>query len=135
MIVNGYWSNCFKNMIRDLAVDYPEFLIATSDWHAVCSGKEFFEEPGEHADELETSVMMHYHPELVDLSTAGAGASRPFAAQSLTDRVARLPRNWQKVPPPCVLRQKKDAVLRRPWWDAMSSCCGRSVLVQFTQNN
>ena len=41
--------------------------------------------------------MMHYHPELVDLSMAGDGASRGFRPESLRDGVAWIPRNWGRV--------------------------------------
>ena len=49
-------------MIRDLSVDYPDFLTASSEWYTVLKVKDYFENPGDHADEVETSVMMHYHP-------------------------------------------------------------------------
>lgn len=54
-------------MIRDLAIDYPDFIIVASDWFIVVPGKELFEEKGDHADESETSVMLHYCPGLVDM--------------------------------------------------------------------
>lgn len=97
VIVNGHGGNNFKNMIRDLSVDYPDFLIASSEWFAVLPAKYYFDQPGDHADELETSVMMHYHPELVNLEEAGEGNYRPFAIQALQEKVAWIPRNWQKV--------------------------------------
>ncbi len=97
LIVNGHGGNGFKNMIRDLAVDLPDMLIACSEWYKVCPAKEYFDCPGDHADELETSVMMHYHPELVDLSTAGDGHSRTFASEELRRGTAWIPRNWGKV--------------------------------------
>lgn len=97
VIINGHGGNNFKNMIRDLSLDYPDFLIATSDWYSVVSPKGFFEEPGEHADELETSVMMYYHPELVNLDEAGMGESKAFAVDSLNNKTAWIPRHWQKV--------------------------------------
>lgn len=97
VIINGHGGNSFKSMIRDLSVDYPDFLIACSDWFTVFPAKLYFDEPGDHADELETSVMMHYHPELVNLSEAGEGRSRPFAVQSLNEKIAWVPRHWQKV--------------------------------------
>lgn len=97
LIVNGHGGNGFKNMIRDLAVDYPDLLIATTEWFKVCPAKEHFDAPGDHADELETSVMMHYHPELVNLSDAGPGDSRTFASESLRTGVAWVPRNWLAV--------------------------------------
>ncbi len=97
LIVNGHGGNNFKNMIRDLSLDYPDFLIATSEWFTVLPGKEYFDHPGDHADELETSVMMHYHPTLVDLDMAGEGKYHPFALPTLQQKVAWIPRHWQKV--------------------------------------
>ena len=97
VIVNGHGGNCFKGMIRDLSVDYPDFLIASSEWFAVLPAKEYFDCPGDHADEVETSVMMHFHPELVNLEEAGEGLYKPFALPSLREKVAWIPRNWQKV--------------------------------------
>ena len=55
------------------------------------------ENPGDHADEVETSVMMHYHPELVNLEEAGNGEYKTFAIQSLNEKVVWIPRNWGKV--------------------------------------
>lgn len=97
LIINGHGGNTFKSMIRDLSLDYPDFLIATSEWFTFVPAKEYFEEPGDHADELETSVMMHYHPELVDLNEAGDGKSKKFASQMLNEKVAWVPRHWMKV--------------------------------------
>lgn len=97
LIINGHGGNGFKNMIRDLSVDMPDMLIATSEWFKVCPAKDFFDNPGDHADELETSVMMHYHPELVNLGEAGSGDFRTFAPQTLRDGVAWIPRDWSKV--------------------------------------
>jgi creatinine amidohydrolase len=97
VIINGHGGNNFKNMIRDLLVDYPDFLIAASDWYSIVPRKSFFEEPGEHADELETSVMMYYHHELVNLAEAGSGKSKTFSVHSLNEKIAWIPRNWQKI--------------------------------------
>lgn len=97
LIVNGHGGNSFKNMIRDLAVDFPDFLIASSEWYRVLSARDYFDKPGDHADELETSVMMHYHPELVDLSMAGEGKAGGWALPSLQRGVAWIPRRWDMV--------------------------------------
>ncbi|MDH6307828.1 creatinine amidohydrolase [Dysgonomonas sp. PFB1-18] len=96
-IVNGHGGNSFKNMIRDLAVDYPHFLIVVSDWFAIVPQIGFFDEKDDHAGELETSVLMHYRPELVDLSVAGNGVYFPFRIQALRDGTGWIPRNWAKV--------------------------------------
>ncbi len=97
LIVNGHGGNSFKGFIRDLLVDYPEMFILASDWFAVLPGRDYFDDPGDHADELETSVMMHYHPDLVHMSLAGDGRSRGFALASLQQKTAWLPRHWNHV--------------------------------------
>lgn len=97
VIINGHGGNIFKGFIRDLAVDYPDLIIAAGEWYNALPAKEYFDEPGDHADELETSVMMHYHPELVNLEEAGEGKSGGFAAETLAAGIAWVPRNWLKV--------------------------------------
>ena len=97
VIVNGHGGNTFKNMIRDLLTSYPDFLIAASEWFKMRNAKEFFDNPGDHADEIETSVMMYYHPELVNLADAGEGKSNTFAIDALQEGRVWMPRNWGKV--------------------------------------
>lgn len=99
LIINGHGGNTFKNMIRDLAVDMPDMTIATGEWFKAAPARDYFDHPGDHADELETSVMMHYHPELVDLSEAGHGGDGGFRGEALSRGVAWLPRNWSRVSP------------------------------------
>lgn len=97
LIVNGHGGNSFKNMIRDLSIDLPDVLIASSEWFKVCPAKEYFDSPGDHADEVETSVMMHYHPELVNLDDAGAGRAGGFSCATLREGIAWVPRDWSRV--------------------------------------
>lgn len=97
IIVNGHGGNSFKNMLRDMAFDYPEFTIAVCDWFAIVPQKDFFDNPDDHAGEMETSVMMHYYPELIDLNKAGNGDAKGFALSSLQNKTAWLPRDWSKV--------------------------------------
>ena len=89
VILGGHGGNNFKGMIRDLAVTYPDFLIMATDWFSIIPTKGYFEaDIDDHAGESETSAMMYYHPELVNLAEAGDGASRPFAIASLNGRPA-----------------------------------------------
>ena len=118
LIVNGHGGNSFKQMIRDLEVPLssPEgdtkvlksnevpsgavgraFFIAAAEWFKMAPAKEFFEQPGDHADEIETSVMMHYHPELVRLDEAGEGRAKSFAIDALREGKVWMPRHWTLV--------------------------------------
>lgn len=98
IILNGHGGNNFKGMIRDLAFVYPDFLIITAEWFNIVSPKGYFDATiDDHAGESETSVMMHYHPELVNLNEAGDGDSKPFAIASLNEKIGWAPRHWDKA--------------------------------------
>ena len=50
-----------------------------------------------YAGELETSVMLHYHPELVDMESAGDGSVKPVKVDALNKKIGWMPRNWDEV--------------------------------------
>lgn len=97
IIISGHGGNNFKPMVRDLSVDYPGMLIVICEWFAIESRQGYFEEDfDDHAGEMETSVMMHYRKELVNIKAAGNGQSTPFNIESLNNKVGWIPRNWAK---------------------------------------
>ena len=96
VIINGHGGNDFKQMIRELQ-PLEEPFIATLNWWTVCNGKEFFDEPGDHGGELETSLMLHLHPDLVNLADAGDGSTNPYNIAALREGWAWTPRSWLKA--------------------------------------
>ena len=52
LIVNGHGGNQFKGMIRDLNVAFPDMMIASSEWYRQVNAKDYFEHPGDHADDV-----------------------------------------------------------------------------------
>ncbi len=97
LIVNGHGGNDFRQMIREQPAG-PSVLLCTSNWYGVVDPEPYFDEPGDHAGELETSVMLHCAPELVlPLDRAGPGTARVFRLAGLRDGVAWTPRNWASV--------------------------------------
>ncbi|HEX2477296.1 MAG TPA: creatininase family protein, partial [Lacipirellulaceae bacterium] len=58
-----------------------------------------FEIPGDHADEMETSLLLHLCPDLVELQHAGTGPRVPFAVKSLSQPGVWTPRPWSKSHP------------------------------------
>ena len=98
MIMSGHGGNNFKGIIRDIMIENPEMIIVQNEWFSIIPAKDFFEEKiDDHAGELETSVMLHYYPELVRMDLAGDGNSRNFAIEGLNTKVAWLPRDWSRV--------------------------------------
>jgi creatinine amidohydrolase len=64
----------------------------------VVDPKAFFSDLGDHAGELETSVMLHLAPELVrPLAEAGPGRARRFTIAGLRAGWAWAPRRWRQV--------------------------------------
>jgi creatinine amidohydrolase len=94
VILNGHGGNDFRQMIRELR---PQFavLMATVNWYRTLPLREYFENPGDHADEMETSVMLHIAPHLVrPLGEAGDGSSRSLKLQGFREGWAWTPRDW-----------------------------------------
>jgi creatinine amidohydrolase len=97
VIVNGHGGNDFRQMIRELQPATDVFL-CTTNWYTCIDPVPFFTEPGDHAGELETSIMQHLAPGLVrPLSDAGDGRAKPFRVQALREGWAWAPRHWIEV--------------------------------------
>jgi creatinine amidohydrolase len=97
VILNGHGGNDFRQMIRELQPAVSLFL-CTVNWYQVVDPKAFFSDLGDHAGELETSVMLHLAPELVrPLSEAGPGRARRFTLAALREGWAWAPRRWRQV--------------------------------------
>jgi creatinine amidohydrolase len=97
VILNGHGGNDFRQMIRELQPAVSLFL-CTVNWYQVVDPKPFFADLGDHAGELETSVMLHVAPELVrPLSEAGPGRARRFTIAGLKEGWAWAPRRWRQV--------------------------------------
>jgi creatinine amidohydrolase len=97
VILNGHGGNDFRQMIRELQPRTRVFLCTVNWWNCV-DPRPFFAEPGDHAGELETSVMMHVAPDLVlALDQAGSGAARGFRVAGLREGWAWAPRRWRQV--------------------------------------
>jgi creatinine amidohydrolase len=97
VVLNGHGGNDFRQMIRELQPRTGVFL-ATVNWWKVVDAGPFFAEPGDHAGELETSVMMHVAPELVlPLAEAGDGHERRPRIAAFREGWAWTPRRWTAV--------------------------------------
>lgn len=98
IIINGHGGNEFKSMIRELQPQFPEMFLAVIDWLGTEMVKQIFDNPGDHAGEMETSIMLHYLPELVlPMEKAGNGKSAEFKINGLMEKLAWIPRDWSKA--------------------------------------
>lgn len=98
VILNSHGGNDFKPMIRELKLLYPTIFVCLINWYATSGIEKFFNEPGDHAGEMETSMMMKIAPELVlPLDEAGGGREKKFKLQGLRNKLAWTQREWQHV--------------------------------------
>jgi creatinine amidohydrolase len=97
VLLNGHGGNDFKQMIRELQPK-TRVLLAAINWYSCVDPKAFFDDLGDHAGELETSVMQHIAPDLVlPLGEAGPGHERKPKIQGFRERWAWTPRRWTQV--------------------------------------
>jgi creatinine amidohydrolase len=97
VILNGHGGNDFKQTIREIQPS-TAILLAQVNWWQVVPGADFFENAGDHAGELETSVMLHLRPDLVrPLDSAGSGIAKRHRIDAFREGWAWMPRPWTKV--------------------------------------
>jgi creatinine amidohydrolase len=97
LLLNGHGGNDFRQMLRELQAEFPSVFLSTATLFRIVDRSRFFSAPGDHADEMETSMMLHIAPDLVrPLAEAGSGASKQFRMQALREW-AWAQRDWQQV--------------------------------------
>ncbi len=95
VILNGHGGNAFQNAIREMELLFPGMLIAMVNWWRVRPVAQYFDNPGDHADEMETSSLMALYPHLVlPLDKAGPGKEHRFKIKGLREKWAWIPRRW-----------------------------------------
>lgn len=98
VLLNGHGGNEFKPLLRELhrRVSVHIFLV---DWWTVAPEvhRAIFEAAGEHADEMETSLMMHLRPDLVQTQMMGQGRTRPPRLQAMSEGWAWVARPWDRL--------------------------------------
>jgi creatinine amidohydrolase len=98
LILNSHGGNDFKPLIRELGLKFPRMFIAFCNWYQSVNKKEFFENTGDHADEMETSLMLYLTPQFVlPLTEAGEGKEKKFKIKELTEGWAWAERRWSQI--------------------------------------
>jgi creatinine amidohydrolase len=98
VLMNGHGGNDFKPMIREIQPQFSEMLISLVEWFKILNLSAYFEEDGDHAGEMETSVILHYFPHLVlPLEEAGDGNAKSSKLKGVLNKTAWIPRQWNNV--------------------------------------
>ena len=98
LVVNGHGGNDFRQILREVGSRLPGMLLVTCDWFRSVEKELFFDHPGDHADEMETSLMLYTRPDMVlPLEQAGPGRARQFRVEALNESWAWTERKWSRV--------------------------------------
>jgi creatinine amidohydrolase len=98
VILNGHGGNEFKALVRDVQVEVPDVFLCIVNWWTAVDAKPFFTQPGDHAGEMETSMLLHVAPDLVlPLGEAGSGSARKPRVAAMRDGWVWAPRRWTAV--------------------------------------
>ncbi|MFB3785459.1 MAG: creatininase family protein [bacterium] len=99
VLLNGHGGNDLKNTLREYFGKTSIFL-SLVEWWKVAADRyaEIIEHRnGDHADEMETSVVMYLFPELVDLSRADDGAVKASRFEAINRGWVQVTRPWHIV--------------------------------------
>lgn len=98
LVFNSHGGNDFRTMLRELGAKYPDMLLTTCNWFQALDKTQYFENGGDHADELETSLIQYFRPDLVrPLEEAGLGKDKKSRIPALREGWAWAERRWLQV--------------------------------------
>ena len=100
VLLNGHGGNELKPLTRELHHRTGVFL-CVCDWFRMARDlyATLFDRPGEHADEVETSLGLAFFPELMHMELAADGAVRPSRFDAVNKGWITLTRPWHLATP------------------------------------
>ena len=100
VVLNAHGGNEFKPIVRDVQKQTGMLIVVVNFFQMRPDAlKEIFQEPDDHAGEMETSLILHLRPDWVAMEQAGEGRRLPFAIEGLTQAGVWTPRPWSVVHP------------------------------------
>lgn len=95
LLLNGHGGNELKPLTRELHHRTKVFL-CVCDWYRMAADqyRTLFEQPGEHADEVETSLGLAFFPDLMKPELADEGKARPTRFDAINRGWVSITRPW-----------------------------------------
>lgn len=98
IVFNSHGGNNFKPLLRELGLRYPHMLICMTNWFQALNRDNFVRAKGDHADAVETSLMLSIRPELVlGREDWGKGTSFPLKIGAFSSGWAWMERKWSQA--------------------------------------
>lgn len=98
VLLNGHGGNELKPLTRELHHRTSVFL-CVCDWFRMATDRYpgLFAKPGEHADEVETSLGLAFFPDLMKIELADDGAAQPSRFEAINRGWISITRPWHLV--------------------------------------
>ncbi len=98
LVFNSHGGNDFKPVLRELGLQYPDMFLAFTNWFGALDKHKYFDNDGDHADEMETSLLLHLRPDIVrPLTEAGPGLEHKIKIKGIREGWAWTERKWSQV--------------------------------------
>jgi len=98
LIFNSHGGNNFKPLLRELGLKYPKMFLSFSNWFAALDKTLYFENSGDHADELETSLLLYLKPGLVlPKEKWGSGSEKKNKIKGFSEGWVWAERKWTQI--------------------------------------
>ncbi len=98
VLLNSHGGNNWKAIIRELGLQFPDMFLCVCEWVNILDRNTYFDQPGDHADEMETSLILHLAPQWVlPKKEWGLGAEKKNRIRAFRDGWAWTERPWSKI--------------------------------------
>ena len=98
LIFNSHGGNDFKPFVRELGLKFPKMFICISNWFQSLDKNLFFENIGDHADEMETSLLLYLKPSLVlSRENWGDGRAKKHKIKAFSEGWVWAERKWSEI--------------------------------------
>jgi creatinine amidohydrolase len=98
LLFNGHGGNGFKPLVREIGLKFPKMFISFTFFPQALDKYSYFEEKGDHADEMETSLMLYLRPDLVlPKEKWGDGADKKYKIKAFSEGWVWAERKWSEI--------------------------------------
>lgn len=98
LIMNSHGGNDFKQILREIGLKHPKMFLSSCNWFSSIDKKEYFDHSGDHADEMETSLLLYLAPNLVlPLDQTGEGKEKKIKIKGIREGWAWSERKWSQA--------------------------------------
>ncbi len=114
LIINGHGGNNFMPLVRQLQCDTGSHIFLCDWWKSFLDHyNEIFQKPDDHSGEVETSVALSVHPELVEMDHLGSGKMRPFRFEALEKGWVLTSRRFARINDHCAVGDPTGATAEK----------------------